>query len=262
MKVWELFDLSGKVAVVTGAGSGLGRAFAEALAEAGAAVVCADREGDTAVGTAESLNEAGLKGYAVRTDVTDEESVQRLITDTVSRLGHLDILFANAGIAGGGRPAHETPLAVWDRVIATNLTGVFLCARAAARVMIPRGSGKIINTASIYGQVGSFSGTSPEYTAAKGGVVNLTRELAIEYAPHGIQVNAIAPGFFDTNIFLSGGMTEIQKAERLEQVRQRAPTKKIGRPEDLKGTAVYLASAASDHVTGHILAVDGGWLAW
>ena len=262
MKVWELFDLSGKVAIVTGAGSGLGRAIAEALAEAGAAVVCVDLAGERAVATAQALNDADLKAFAVQTDVSDEEGVERLVTDTVERLGRLDIFFANAGIAGGGRPAHETPLAVWDRVIAVNLTSVFLCARAAARVMIPRRSGKIVNTASIYGQVGSFSGTSPEYTAAKGGVVNLTRELAIEYAPHGIQVNAIARGFFETNIFAAGGLTEEQKHERLEQVRQRAPTQRIGQPDDLKGTAVYLASRASDHVTGHILAVDGGWLAW
>ncbi|HEX2173800.1 MAG TPA: glucose 1-dehydrogenase [Dehalococcoidia bacterium] len=262
MNAPDLFNLTGKVAIVTGAGSGLGRAFAEGLAEAGSAVVCADLDGDAAIATAQALNDRGLRAYAVRTDVTDEEAVDQLVNDTVERLGQLDAFFSNAGVAGGGRPAHETPRFVWDRVIAVNLTSVFLCARAAARVMMPRGSGKIVNTASIYGLVGSFSGTSPEYTAAKGGVVNLTRELAIEYAPHGIQVNAIAPGFFDTNIFRSGGLTEAQKDERLALVRERAPTKRVGRPEDLKGTAVYLASAASDHVTGHILSVDGGWLAW
>lgn len=262
MHVSDLFNLTHRVAIVTGAGSGLGRAFAEALAEAGAAVVCADLNGDVAVASAQALNERNLRAYAVRTDVTDEEAVDLLVNETVERLGQLDIFFANAGIAGGGQPAHETPRGVWDRVIATNLTSVFLCARAAARVMIPRGSGKIVNTASIYGVVGSFTGTSPEYTAAKGGVVNLTRELAVEYARYGIQVNAIAPGFFETNIFQSGGMTPEQMQARLDQVRQRAPTGRIGRPDDLKGTAVFLAAPASDHITGQVLAVDGGWLAW
>lgn len=262
MRSPALFDLTGKVAIVTGAGSGLGRAFAESLAEAGALVVCADRDAEGAGATVDHIREGGGHGEVIPADVTVEKDVEDLVLATFNRHGRLDVIFNNAGILAATKRIDEIDLDQWNRVIAVNLTGVFLGCRAASRVMIRQGWGKIVNTASIYGLVGSWHGNQPDYTAAKGGVVNLTRELAIEYAPYGIQVNAIAPGFFDTNIFESGGLTPEQKEQRLALVRERAPTKRIGRPEDLKGTAVYLASAASDHVTGHILTVDGGWLAW
>jgi gluconate 5-dehydrogenase len=185
-----------------------------------------------------------------------------MVEETVGQLGALDVIFCNAGI-GGGRSgqAHEIPLEAWHRVIAINLTGVFLCVREAAKVMIPMRRGKMILTASIYGQVGSYNGLSPAYTAAKGGVANLTKELALEYAQYGITVNAIAPGFFHTNIMVASGYTEQQIAARYEQLKTRIPLGRVGKPSDLQGTAVYLASAASDYMTGHILAVDGGWLA-
>lgn len=262
MGVMDLFNLGGKVVLVTGAGSGLGQGFAEAVGEAGAAVACADVNDVTAQQTAEKIRALGRKTIAIHVDVAEEASVRQMVAETVQQLGTLDIIFCNAGIGGGrGAQAHEIPMETWHRIMAINLTGVFLCVREAAKVMIPRRRGKMILTASIYGQVGSFNGVSPAYTAAKGGVVNLTKELAIEYAAYGITVNAIAPGFFNTNIMLASGFSAAEKEERYEQLKTRIPTGRVGTPADLQGTAVYLASAASDYMTGHILTVDGGWLA-
>lgn len=261
MGVMDLFNLHGQVVLVTGAGSGLGQGFAQAVAEAGADVVCADLNKATAEHTAAEIRRTGRQAGALEVDVAQEASVQRMVEDTVQQWGKLDVIFCNAGIAGRAAPAHETPLEAWQRVIAVNLTGVFLCAREAAKVMMPRRRGKMILTASIYGQVGSYAGRSPAYTAAKGGVVNLTKELAMEYAAYGMTVNAIAPGFFDTNILLAAGYTPEQIAERGQQLNRRIPLGRSGTPADLQGTAVYLASAASDYMTGHILTVDGGWLA-
>jgi NAD(P)-dependent dehydrogenase (short-subunit alcohol dehydrogenase family) len=262
MGVMDLFDLTGKVVLVTGAGSGLGRGFAEAVGEAGADVVCADLDTSTAEETAGKIRTAGRKTIVVGVDVAQEASVRQMVEETIGELGALDVIFCNAGI-GGGRSgqAHEIPLEAWHRVIAINLTGVFLCVREAAKVMIPKRRGKMILTASIYGQVGSYNGLSPAYTAAKGGVANLTKELALEYAQYGVTVNAIAPGFFHTNIMVASGYTEQQIAARYEQLKTRIPLGRVGKPSDLQGTAVYLASAASDYMTGHILAIDGGWLA-
>ena len=262
MGVMDLFNLGGKVVLVTGAGSGLGQGFAEAAGEAGAAVACADVNDVTAKQTAEKVRSLGQKAIAIQVDVAQEASVRQMVEDTVRQLGALDVIFCNAGIGGGrGAQAHEIPMETWHRIMAINLTGVFLCVREAAKVMIPRRRGKMILTASIYGQVGSFNGVSPAYTAAKGGVVNLTKELAVEYAPYGITVNAIAPGFFDTNIMLASGYSPAEKDERYERLKTRIPMGRVGTPADLQGTAIYLASAASDYMTGHILTVDGGWLA-
>jgi NAD(P)-dependent dehydrogenase (short-subunit alcohol dehydrogenase family) len=262
MAVMDLFNLSGKVVLVTGAGSGLGKGFAEAVAEAGADVACADINATTAKQTAEQIRALSRKAAVIEVDVAQEVSVRQMVEETVAQLGTLDVIFCNAGI-GGGRSgqAHEVAMEAWHRVVTVNLTGVFLCVREAANVMIPRRRGKMILTASIYGQVGSYNGLSPAYTAAKGGVVNLTKELAIEYAQHGITVNAIAPGFFHTNIMVASGYSQQETSERYERLKTRIPLGRVGTPADLQGTAVYLASAASDYMTGHILTVDGGWLA-
>lgn len=253
-----IFDLSGRSAIVTGAGSGLGRAFAHALAEYGASVVCADIDAETAETTAQAIDRDGGRALAVQCDVADEPAVARLIDHTVEQLGQLDVIFCNAGFSESA-PVWEYSTERWNALIAVNLTGVFLCAREAARVMLPRRRGKIIPTASMWGQVGGALKPVPAYAASKGGVVNLTRELAVELGPHGITVNAIAPGIFRTNI---GGGRTFRDPELLQRARALAPLGRTGEPEDLKGTAVFLASSASDFMTGQVLTVDGGWTAW
>lgn len=263
MAVLDLFKLDGKAALVTGAGSGIGRAYAQALSEAGAAVACADIDASSAEEVASSLNG---KALAIETDVSDENQVHRMVEQTLSELGRLDIAFANAGIGGDIEQVFpEATLENWQKVIDINLTGVWLTAREAARAMIERGEGgKIIATASIYGFVGGFAPSPGAYNSAKGGVVNLVRDLAPTLAPHRINISGIAPGFFRTNI--GGGLlmdleNEISR-QFVEEIERRTPLGKIGDVEDLKGTAVYLASDAANYLTGHTVVVDGGWLAW
>lgn len=263
MSVLDLFKLDGKVALVTGAGSGIGRAYAEALSEAGAAVACADVDGASAEEVASSLDG---KAIAVSADVSDEDQVREMVERTVSELGRLDAAFANAGIGGDIEQAFpEATLENWQKVIDVNLTGVWLTAREAAKAMIEQGEGgKIVATASIYGFVGGFAPSPGAYNSAKGGVVNMVRDLAPTLAPHRINISGLAPGFFRTNI--GGGLlmdleNEISR-QFVEEIERRTPLGRIGDVEDLKGTAVYLASDASNYLTGHTVVVDGGWLAW
>lgn len=255
MKVNSLFDLTGKVAIVTGASSGLGKAFAEAMAEAGADVVCAARRENRLIELADKINKLGCKSLVVPTDVCKEDDVKRMVSETVNKFGKLDIIFNNAGISSMPAPVHECTLEDWNKIINTNLTGVFLCAREAAKQMVKQKSGKIINISSMFGLVGALFPV-PAYSAAKGAVTNLTREMAIEYAPFGINVNAIAPGFFRTEM---GGADAWDEAVKI--MTPTVPLHGVGIPDDLKGTAVYLASKASDYVTGHILVIDGGYTA-
>lgn len=263
MAVLDLFKLDGKVALVTGAGSGIGKAYAQALSEAGAAVACADIDSSSAEEAASSLDG---RAFAIEVDVSDETQVQRMVERTVAELGRLDAVFANAGIGGDIEQVFpEATLENWQRVIGVNLTGVWLTAREAAKAMIEQDEGgKIVATASIYGFVGGFAPSPGAYNAAKGGIVNLVRDLAPTLAPHRINVSGIAPGFFRTNI--GGGLlmdleNEISR-QFIEEIEQRTPIGKIGDVEDLKGTAVYLASDASNYLTGHTVVVDGGWLSW
>jgi NAD(P)-dependent dehydrogenase (short-subunit alcohol dehydrogenase family) len=256
--VQRLFDLSGRVALVTGAGSGLGAVFAEALAEAGAAVVCAGRRLDRVQATAQRLTERGHPSLAISADVTDEAAVASMVQQAVARFGSLDILVNNAGTAVAG-PPETIALADWQRVVDVNLTGVFLCAREAAKAMIAAGNGgRIINIASILGVVASEPVPATAYDATKGAVVNLTRDLAVHWAPRGILVNAIGPAYFPSE------MTEAFLAlpEMRQEIERRTPLGRLGRPEELKGAVVFFASAASSYVTGQTLYVDGGWTAW
>jgi NAD(P)-dependent dehydrogenase (short-subunit alcohol dehydrogenase family) len=256
--VAQLFDLSGRVAVVTGAGSGLGAVFAEALAEAGASVVCAGRRLSKVQETADRLTRTGCQGLAISADVTDEDAVASMIAQTIERFGKLDILVNNAGTAVVG-PPETISLADWQRVVDVNLTGVFLCAREAAKVMISAGrGGRIINIASILGAVASEPVPAAAYDATKGAVVNLTRDLAVHWAPKGILVNAIGPAYFPSE--MTEGFLALPEMRR--EIERRTPLGRIGRPEELKGAVVFFSSDASSYVTGQTLYVDGGWTAW
>jgi gluconate 5-dehydrogenase len=256
--VQQLFDLTGKVAIVTGAGSGLGVVFAQALAEAGADVVCMGKHVASLEQTVRSIQQIGRQALALEADVTDEAAVKHVVQTTRERFDRLDILVNNAGIAVAG-PPEDLELADWQRVVDVNLTGVFLCAREAARAMIASGrGGRIINIASILGAVASEPVPAAAYDATKGAVINLTRDLAVHWAPKGILVNAIGPAYFPsamTHDFLA--IPEI-----LREVERRTPLGRIGRLEELKGPVVFLASDAASYITGQTLFVDGGWTAW
>jgi gluconate 5-dehydrogenase len=249
------FSLEGKVAVVTGSSRGIGRAIAEGLAGAGAAVTVNGRGPESIKNVALAISVAGGKSLAVAADVSKAADVDRLIDATVAQFGRLDILVNNAGVSPYYKPAEALAEVEWDEVIGTNLKGVFLCCRAAARVMIPQKSGRIINMSSVGGSVGLPRLIA--YCAAKGAINQLTRVLALEWATHHILVNAIAPGYIETD--LTKGLRENPK--RLESMIGKIPLGRLGRPPEIVGAAIYLASDAASYVTGQILDIDGGWLA-
>jgi len=253
----HLFDLSGKVALVTGAGGGLGAEFAGVMAEAGADVVCADIDLDGAQATAGQVEEAGRAGLAVRCDVSRHDEVVAMVEATTARFGHLDVLFNNAGIADPSpAPVHEFDLDGWHKVIDVDLNGVFYCAREALRVMVGQGHGKIVNIASMWGLAGGSSVFPvPAYNAAKGAVVNLTRELGLEYATRGIQVNALCPGFYRTRL------GPYDDPGFLAAVTGFTPMGRVAEAREIRGPALFLASPASDYMTGQTLVVDGGCMA-
>jgi len=250
------FDIKGQAAIVTGASSGLGIAFAETLAERGVNLIIAARRYEKLVKVAEDLSSKyGITVIPFQTDVSQEEHVVNMMKTAIEKFGSIDILVNNAGTASLS-PSVDMNLEEWKRVIDVNLTGVFLCARAAAREMIKKKYGKIVNIASIYGAVGDIFPTAPYY-ASKGAVINLTRALAIEWAPYKINVNAIAPGFFPSE------MTEtlFRDEKTLKYILSRTPLGRTGEPLDLKAALIYLASPASNYVTGQTIFVDGGWTA-
>ena len=252
MAILEAFNLRGKNALVTGSSRGLGAGMAIALAEAGANVAV-HGSADKPAATLEAIAKIGVKHAAVVGDVRAAEVCHRLIEETVAALGSIDILVNNAGMIRRA-PAAEFSDADWGDVIAANLSAVFRLSQKAGQHMLRHGSGKIINIASLL----SFQGgiTVPAYAAAKGGVAQLTKALANEWAAKGINVNAIAPGYMATD-----NTAALQKDPvRAPQILQRIPAGRWGTPQDLAGTVIYLASRASDYVHGHVLVVDGGWL--
>jgi gluconate 5-dehydrogenase len=254
MAVGDLFDLEGRSAIVTGGGAGLGQYFAEALAEAGADLVLCARKAERCEATAAALRrDFGVKAVAMACDVRDKEQVQAVVARALSEFGSVDILVNNAGTSWGA-PAADYPLEGWQKVLDVNLTGLFLCAQAAGRAMITAGRGKIVNIAS----VAAFGGAPPElmnaiaYNTSKGGVVAFTRDLAVKWARHGINVNALAPGWFPTE------MSRLVLERSGEAFLERIPLRRFGEPADLKGALLFLASDASNFVTGQTLVVDGG----
>jgi len=252
--VSELFGLKGRVAVITGASSGLGVAFAEGLAAAGASLVLAARRRDRIEAIARRLTDEGVPALAVECDVASEASVDALVTATLSRFGRADVLVNNAGVAKVAPAAAET-LADFRAVLDVNLVGAFLCAQRFGRVMLEQKRGSIVNIASILGLVGSGMIPEASYTASKGGLVNLTRELAAQWARLGVRVNAIAPGYFPSEMTTDMFSTE----DGARFIRRRTPMGRSGEPNELLGALLLLASDAGSYMTGQILAVDGGW---
>ncbi|MCL5045543.1 MAG: glucose 1-dehydrogenase [Actinobacteria bacterium] len=249
----DRFRLDGRVALVTGASRGLGRAMALALAEAGARVAICGRRKNWLDEARAGFGERGFECLAVECDVSEEGDVAALASRVLTVYGRIDILVNNAGVAWAAR-AEEMPLEKWRAVMETNVTGTFLVSREVGRHMMARGGGAIVNIASIAGLVGTGPGVldAVGYSASKGAVIAFTRDLAVKWAPRNIRVNAIAPGYFRTRL----SQASIDRNE--ESLNRLVPLGRIGREDELKGAVVYLASDASSYVTGHVLVVDGG----
>jgi 2-deoxy-D-gluconate 3-dehydrogenase len=248
----DLFDLTGKKALVTGASRGIGRGIAEALHDAGSEVAIVDVLDDV-FKTAEEMSKTGSKVHAVKGDLGNREQVVSSFNESLKKMGTIDILVNNAGIQRVHK-AEEFPMEVWDQVIQINLTTVFQLCQCAGKIMLEKGSGKIINIASLNSFVTAQKIVA--YVASKAAVAQLTKALSNEWGSRGVNVNAIAPGYFDTNLttFVH------QDIEREKMISNRIPMGRWGKPEDVKGAAVFLSSAASDYVNGIVLPVDGGYL--
>ncbi len=248
----ELFDLTGQAAIVTGGSRGLGLEMAEGLAEAGARLMICARRAEWLTPAVEELRGRGFKVEGMICDVANEEQVRAVVDATVGAYGTVDVLVNNAGVSWGAR-SEEMPLDKWQKVIDINLTGAFLFAQAAAREMLKRERGSIINVASVAGlKASTLELNVAAYAASKAGLLGLTRELAASWGRRGIRVNAIAPGFFHSR--LSDAVIEQAEAD----IKARNPIRRVGHAGELKGVAVFLASAASSYITGQTIIVDGG----
>nr|WP_255770883.1 SDR family oxidoreductase [Oceanobacillus alkalisoli] len=248
-----MFRLEGKTAIITGGGRGLGAQMAQAFAEAGANVVVCSRKLESCKETSEELKKLGVDSLAFSCDVTNHDDIKRVVKETVEHFGSIDILVNNSG-ATWGASVVDMPIEAWHKVIDVNITGTYLMSLEVGKVMIDQNKGKIINIASIAG----FGGTNPEvmdtigYNTSKGAVITFTKDLAVKWGKHNINVNAIAPGFFPTK--MARGLLE----KGGDEILQGTPLNRFGNDQDLKGAALFLASKASDFVTGDILTVDGG----
>jgi NAD(P)-dependent dehydrogenase (short-subunit alcohol dehydrogenase family) len=252
----QLFDITDRVVVVTGGGRGLGAALARGFAEAGARVVIGDQDAQTAQASAALIGERGGQAIATGCDITDPAAMQALLDLARRHFGGLDVLVNNAGI-NIPKPAEDLRLAEWSRIVGVNLTGTFIGCQAAGAIMLAQGSGCIINICSVHGHVGSYVHKAAAYNASKAGVINLTRSLALEWGDRGVRVNGISPGALATELMA----TRLADPEYVRKTLERAAIKRIGTPEDIVGAALFLASPAAAWITGHMLGVDGGWLA-
>ncbi|WP_110113340.1 SDR family oxidoreductase [Bacillus sp. CGMCC 1.16541] len=253
MNVLQLFDLTGKTAIVTGGGRGLGAQIAQGFAEAGANVVLCSRKVEACQEVATELEKLGVQTLALKCDVANTEDVRYVVKETKKTFGTIDILVNNSG-ATWGAPVTDMPLEAWQKVIDVNVTGTFLMSQEVGKVMIEQQGGKIINIASVAG----LGGTDPRfmdtigYNTSKGAVITFTKDLAAKWGQYNINVNALAPGFFPTK--MSKGIIEHGK----DSILHRTPLQRFGNDDDLKGAALFLASNASNYVTGDVLVVDGG----
>lgn len=252
MSMMDLFDLTGKTAIVTGGARGLGAQIVETYAEAGANVVICSRNKEACDEMRDKLISKGIKALSIQCDVTNQADVQNVVAETVEHFGTIDILVNNSG-ASWAASVEEMPLEAWQKVMDVNVTGTFLMSQEVGKVMISQKSGKIINIASIagFGGTPSFMQTIG-YNTSKGAIITFTKDLAVKWGEHNINVNALAPGFFKTK------MSEVLIDHGMDFILSSTPLKRIGSDKDLKGAALFLATKASDYITGDILTVDGG----
>lgn len=260
MNIQELFNLKGKVAIVTGGGRGMGEFFAKGLAEAGADVVLASRKIQYCIDTAQKIEKKfGVRALPVQCDLVKPEDIDRLVKKTVETFGKIDILINNAGLTWGA-PTLEYPLDKWEKVINVNLRAVFLLCRDVGRIMVQQRQGKIINISSVLSLRGAAEKKNPAvaYNAAKGGLNALTIDLAVKLAEYNVNVNAIAPGYFDTDLINYAKKDETFFRSFIDRI----PMGRVGLEDDIKGAVVFLSSEASNYITGQIIGVEGGYLAW
>jgi NAD(P)-dependent dehydrogenase (short-subunit alcohol dehydrogenase family) len=251
MRDKDLFDLTDKIAIITGGGSGIGRRIALAFAEYGAKSIIADINQEAATLVKSEINARGGKAIPLRVDVTQPEEVEGMVNVALDSFGRIDVLFNNAGISIRG-PAESFPLEDWNRVIAINLTGMFLCAQSVGKVMIKQGGGKIINTASVSAVLGHPGNLA--YAAAKHGVVGMTKVMAVEWAKYGVSVNCIGPGIIQTPLTAKA----LEDPKKYHELVSKVPMGRLGEPDDLIGAVIFLASQASNYVTGQAIYVEGG----
>jgi NAD(P)-dependent dehydrogenase (short-subunit alcohol dehydrogenase family) len=257
----QLFGLRGKVALVTGASSGLGIAFAKGLAMAGADVAVVARRLERLQAVARELEALGGRALAIQADLRHEDQIEAALQQILDSLGPIDILVNNAGVAPVSRAERHT-LEKWEQALAINLTAVFLCCQKVGRQMIERGQGgRIINISSVLGEGANAVHKTVGYAATKGAVTNMTRQLAVEWAPYDITVNALAPSWFPTEMITDPRLGRVHDAQRA-RMELFTPIGRLGREGELLGAVIFLASPSASYVTGEILHVDGGWRAW
>ena len=254
----SMFDLSGRAAIVTGASRGLGVSFARGLVKAGCNVAIVARDFEALTTIANELKRCGPEVIPIKVDIRNERDIERMVEQTLDEFGRIDILVNNAGISAVA-PAESMTTEQWRGVVDTNLTGLFLCAKNVGRHMLSAGSGRIINIASMYGFSAASFVPQVSYVASKSGVLGLTRELAVQWAPHGVQVVALAPGFFRSDQTIWAFEENKDLGQKLLA---KVPMGRLGKLEELEATIVYLASPASGYMNGQALVLDGGFLAW